>query len=440
MRFDIDRNSLNDLEIFNTQYNSKCIFDFLNNTQTDGGKKLLLEIMTSPSCDTALLNQRTSIIAALSKMEFPFDIKKGEADDIEHYFIIGRNILHTNPVDSLKDYGNYKLRGTKEYYFIVAGLKALIKLLKLFERIISRLEDFSLPESFKEHLADVKRLLNHQLIRKAFAAKKLNPFLVSRLDQFSRKTHKQQLRSFLDFIYQIDVYHSVALLLTKNRWSLPEYSTESHSGLVINDLFHPLIPQAVPNSTALDENTTVIFLTGPNMAGKSSFLKAVGISIYLSHLGFPVPASKMKTQIFDGLITTINLPDNINEGLSHYYNEIKRLKSIVNLLSENKSLFLIFDEMFKGTNLKDALEASKIVISSFSAIKNSKFLVSSHFVELFDDLKVNKTLRFFSFGSSDENPGNYNYKLREGLNGERMGLHILRNEGIIAALQKLGEG
>ena len=77
-----------------------------------------------------------------------------------------------------------------------------------------------------------------------------------------------------------------------------------------------MIDQPVPNDVAFDHNKNICFVTGANMAGKSTFLKSVGICTFLSQIGFPVPAAYMETSVFKGLITTINLGDNINQGNS----------------------------------------------------------------------------------------------------------------------------
>lgn len=112
------------------------------------------------------------------------------------------------------------------------------------------------------------------------------------------------------------------------------------------------------------------------MSGKSTFLKTIGLHIYLAHLGFPVPAKKLKISIFDGLFTTINLADNLNLGYSHFYSEVKKVKDIVLKINSKKNLIVIFDELFRGTNVKDAYDASLIIISTLAKIRD---LTSSSF-------------------------------------------------------------
>lgn len=94
---------------------------------------------------------------------------------------------------------------------------------------------------------------------------------------------------------------------------------------------------AVPYDVEITETDGLRFLTGPNMAGKSTFLKSVGLSIFISHLGFPVPAEKMSTSIYDGIMTAINISDSMSQGYSHFYSEVRRVKEVALKLKRGKS-------------------------------------------------------------------------------------------------------
>ena len=174
------------------------------------------------------------------------------------------------------------------------------------------------------------------------------------------------------------------------------------------------------------------------MAGKSTFLKSVGIAIYLAHLGFPIPTSEAHISIFHGLVTTINLSDNLGLGHSHYFAEVKRVKEVAHLLAEDQPLLVIFDELFRGTNVKDAYDASKGVISAFARLPQSAFLVSTHIIEVADELRNYKTIQFQYFDMNWlGNEPQYNYCLKDGVSTERLGMHIIKQEGILKILEGL---
>jgi DNA mismatch repair ATPase MutS len=180
----------------------------------------------------------------------------------------------------------------------------------------------------------------------------------------------------------------------------------------------------------------VLFLTGANMAGKSTFLRSVSTAVYVAHIGFPVAAEEMEFSVLDGIYTTINLPDNLGIGASHFYAEVLRVKKVASELQANKSLFIIFDEMFRGTNVKDAHEATVEITIAFAAKKNSMFIISSHIVEAGERLQQIPSIGFQYLptrmnGTIPE----YTYTLEKGITEDRHGMIIIRNEGILETLK-----
>jgi DNA mismatch repair ATPase MutS len=208
----------------------------------------------------------------------------------------------------------------------------------------------------------------------------------------------------------------------------------------VEDGYYPILTAPIPNSFNFDHNSNLCFITGPNMAGKSTFLKTMGIMIYLSHLGFPVPARKLKTTIFDGLFTTINLSDNLNLGYSHFYSEVKRVKDIVVKINTEQHLFVIFDELFRGTNVKDAYDASLKIISSLARIRNNFFFISTHILEVAENLDHQSLIQFKCFESELVNQSPvYDFKLKDGVSKERIGMTIINRENIIGILDQIIE-
>ncbi len=120
------------------------------------------------------------------------------------------------------------------------------------------------------------------------------------------------------------------------------------------------------NDVSLHREKNLVFLTGANMAGKSTFLRALSTALYVAHMGFPVAAEAMEFSVMDGIYTTVNLPDNLGIGASHFYAEVLRVKKVAAELSMGKSLFIVFDELFRGTNVKDAHEATVAVSLAFA--------------------------------------------------------------------------
>lgn len=147
----------------------------------------------------------------------------------------------------------------------------------------------------------------------------------------------------------------------------------------------------------------------------------------------------MKTTIFNDLMTTINLPDNINQGYSHFYSEVKRVKETALKIRKHRKMIVIFDELFRGTNVKDASDASLMITSALSKIRSSLFIVSTHIVEIAEELRKHPNIFFnyFEFQLQNGSPV-YSYKLKEGISKERAGLLIVKNERIVELLEETG--
>ena len=200
--------------------------------------------------------------------------------------------------------------------------------------------------------------------------------------------------------------------------------------------FIHFLDKPVVNDFELVGGKNVCFLTGSNMAGKSTFLKSIGLSIFLTHLGMPVPAKQMKTGIWKGLVSTINLPDNLNEGFSHFYNEVLRVKHVAEKIKVSKNVFVIFDKLFRGTNVKDAFDGSLSIISAFSKINECCFIISTHIVEVATQLKDDQNILFKClFTEMEAGRPKFTYKLMDGITEERIGMWIIENEKISDILE-----
>jgi len=150
-----------------------------------------------------------------------------------------------------------------------------------------------------------------------------------------------------------------------------------------------------------------------------------------------VAAEKMEFSVLDGIYTTINLPDNLGMGASHFYAEVLRVKKVAQELSLGKNLFIIFDELFRGTNVKDAYEATIAITAGFAAKRNSMFVISTHIIEAGDVLKERSPSINFVYLPTlmKGNTPIYTYTLESGITADRHGMVIVNNEGILDILK-----
>lgn len=130
----------------------------------------------------------------------------------------------------------------------------------------------------------------------------------------------------------------------------------------------------------------------------------------------------------------------MNLGYSHFFAEVKRIKDVARKLETNKNMLVIFDELFRGTNVKDAYDGTLAIASAFSSIDTSFFVISSHIVEVADELKKQHGIMFGFFEVKQQNNATaYTYLLKEGISDLRLGMHIIHQEGLIDLIHKISE-
>ncbi len=174
------------------------------------------------------------------------------------------------------------------------------------------------------------------------------------------------------------------------------------------------------------------------MAGKSTFIKAVGISAYLAHLGMAVPADSMELSLFDGILSNIQVSDNIVKGESYFFNEVQRIKTTITRITDGGKWLVLIDELFKGTNVQDAMRCSSTVIKGLLNIKNSLFILSTHLYEIGDELKPysNIAFKYFETHVTDDDLS-FSYQLKDGISNDRLGYLIMKREGVVDMIEKL---
>ena len=151
-----------------------------------------------------------------------------------------------------------------------------------------------------------------------------------------------------------------------------------------NELGHPLISaeKKVTNDFKIAELGEVFILTGSNMAGKSTFLRTIGVNLCLAYAGGPVNATYMQTSLFR-LFTCIRVTDSVTDGYSYFYAEVRRLRALLDALKqpEQLPLFFLIDEIFKGTNNKERLIGSRSFVRALAG-QHCVGAISTHDLEL----------------------------------------------------------
>lgn len=438
IRFEADKQTWKDLDLFD-QGRRGLIFGLFNKTKTAGGSDALERMLKDACHERPVLEMRRDIIRFFRDRDIELPIGRHLAD-VEHYI----NCAYELFPSSLPGAAYYHLRNqvkeSPRYFTVTNGIKATVSLLRQLFSFTAAWNCSDCPEPLAVTLRGLPELIVDRRVRSLLTERSgpLRWMDMARCDHYFRESGQSAVRKMLDLLYEWDAYTSVAATARQYDLCFPQYIDDPQPLIQAQGLFHPLVANAVPNDYIIGNAANLCFISGPNMAGKSTFLKSFGLAVYLAHVGFPVPARSFETTIFHGIITTVNLADSISQGYSHFYAEVRRVKEVVSKIYEGKRMVVIFDELFRGTNVKDASDASLQIIDSFAGIEGSLFLVSTHIVEIAAELQDNPNIFFTCFAATMEGgvPW-YSYKLREGVSDERAGMAILRNEGILDMLDEI---
>lgn len=235
-----------------------------------------------------------------------------------------------------------------------------------------------------------------------------------RLDQW-HQTASNDLVHGLQRISDFEELISFATL-TQNHpeWIFPEILPEF--GLNTSSMGHPLIPEdkRIPNDYALEQGPTVDIVTGSNMAGKSTFLRTVGINMVLAFAGAPVCAKSFQSSIFS-LVTYMRIKDSLNDQTSTFKAELNRLKMILEMVSKVPDSLVLIDEMLRGTNSKDKYQGSKAFIERLIT-QHTPALFATHDLQLSEmEEDYPQQLRNYHFDIQlSEGEMNFDYKLKHG--------------------------
>jgi DNA mismatch repair ATPase MutS len=151
-----------------------------------------------------------------------------------------------------------------------------------------------------------------------------------------------------------------------------------------------------------------------------------------------VPASEMSLTVFDGLLSNINVVDNIIKGESYFFNEVQRIKNTILKINDGRKWLVLIDELFKGTNVQDAMKCSSTVVKGLIKISSSLFILSTHLYEIGEELKAYPNISFKYFETAVlEDQLKFSYQLKDGISNDRIGYVILKREKVVEMLEKL---
>jgi len=436
MNFITDRQTLEDLKITG-KFRPGSIFSLFNRVRTAGGEKLLEAMFGSPLLDAGEINKRAGIFRFFQQkaVKFPFD--PAAVEDMHNY-------LEGASGGGFANFRKLVLEWVikdGQYAALQQGIQNTIAVLIVCRDLYRQFGQYSDNPYLEEIMVVLKIVGDRRLGWLASPGDERAdgrlPFLrLVRYDHLLRRVLRKELGMLLSVLYSLDVSIAVGQVAAERHFSYAVALPKERNRIRAEGLTHPSLENAVGNTVSFSGEKNLVFLTGANMAGKSTLMKSFGIAMYLAHMGFPVAAEMMEFSVKDGIYSSINVPDNLALGYSHFYSEVLRVKKVAEEVSKAKDLIVIFDELFKGTNVKDAYDATLAVTEAFSTYRACFFIISTHIIEVGEALRQrcdNIRFRYLATMMEGTTP-RYTYRLEEGITADRQGMIIIENEGILEML------
>jgi DNA mismatch repair protein MutS len=317
----------------------------------------------------------------------------------------------------------------------------LILMIRLFYAIntmyFTKIDTRAFPAAYAAELEAMKKFFHDFHLDVYETAFNKNRFRIRHMIKLiviiTEKVTNGEVAAFWKRWFLFEAYLSVSTGILKHKFVFPTFD-EGHFSM--EAFFHPLLKIPVKNDFTSAKQ--VILLTGPNMSGKSTLLKALSLCVYLAHTGLAVPASKAVMPFFNTISVAINLTDSIVSGYSHFMSEIITLKNVVAEAKKEARCFAVFDELFRGTNIEDALEISISTLKGLTQFPNSFFFISTHLHQLkeMEEIKNEKISTCFIDCILTDNIPAFTYKLKEGWSDLKLGRILFEKEGLNNMLNK----
>jgi len=406
------------------------IINLFNYTLNDNAKYKVKLLMSKPLQNKEAVNLRQHILKGFISNIAIFTNYAYSKIDFREVDLFLQNFTAGN---YLPKFIKYRLWFSKQRYYIYRAhcVELILLYYKLHNQYIKKLSTAAFPEAYKNDIRFIDAYLSsfnvayyEGLIRKG----SLRTKHILEIFKLIEKKH-DDIFLFQKKYTLFEAYLSISTGIHYHNFNFPAIKD---SGISLQNFYHPLLKKPVKNDFTSFSN--VILLTGPNMSGKSTLLKAIGICIYLGSLGFAVPAKEASMPLYNNISAFINLNDDMQSGYSHFMTEILNLKKVVTEAAATKKSFAIFDELFRGTNVDDALEISRTTLKGMLNYPDSLFLVSSHLHELITMPEVadNSIQCHYLECELKDNTPVFTYRLKNGWSNLKIGRILFEKEGLNA--------
>ncbi len=436
----VDKTTLNDLAIF-AHNEELSVLHHIDFTRTIGGREWLRYLLSKPLNSIKDVNNTQRLIQRIISVhaQWPQHITNGTVMVLEKFYDtpIDDMASRANPVNAF----TYKLLHTADYSLVKYSVEHFTAFVKGLRLLADLLKKDGNPPNLQVMIDRIDFMLGKPELKAVLQtadSKTVTPVEMLKRGYFFRSRFKDECFQLIETYNILDAYYSMATACITYKFIFPVFVDDANPRFSATGLWHPLLQVPVAYNIALEKQENFLFLTGANMAGKSTFIKAIGLAVYLAQVGMGVPAQTFELSYFDGLLSNIQVEDNIIQGESYFFNEVQRIRKTIEKISDGKKWLILIDELFKGTNVQDAMKCSTTVIEGLLKMQNVLFVLSTHLYEIGEGLKKFPNIQFRYFETEVSNGQLlFSYQLKDGISNDRLGYLILKREGVVDMLEKL---
>ena len=271
---------------------------------------------------------------------------------------------------------------------------------------------------------------------KILRAKELRTSLEYRLFKELRKklySYTEKIQASSDAISELDYFLCLAYVASENNYIRPNFSLTNE--ISITKARHPILEKASPdvlfvaNDYSMKADTDVLIITGPNMGGKSTYMKEFGLLVIMAQIGSFVPAESCEIPLFDALFTRIGASDNLIKGQSTFMTEMSEVAQALSQ-ADSHSLFL-FDEIGRGTATYDGMAIAQSIIEYIVKNIHCKTFFSTHYHEITKlSEKISAVKNIHCEVKEDDGHVTFLYKMKEGSMDRSYGVNVAKLAGL----------
>ncbi len=336
----MDKQTYIDLEIFESDDGKPGLFNMLDKTITQSGSWALKRRFSNPLKSIDEIKEVQNIVRYFLLLidEWKLSVNESNIKSVEQY--IHSNIIVFRVTGGFTDWltaKRFKWNQPDYFHFLKSGIVSLLEFLQKIHSFLQPHINDDTPKYLVNLFHDNNTLL--LLIQKEANIRdnnihSMNSLSVLKTDYMLRHDQKENIINLLSSFYEVDALFAMANSCKEYNLHIPEI-VSGNNEICLKGLRHLFIENPVTNDLIISKQNFV-FLTGPNMAGKTVFIKAAATAVFLAHLGMGIPSTGATISLFDEIFSSINIADNLRKGESFFLAEILRLKELGNMLQSGK--------------------------------------------------------------------------------------------------------